>query len=350
MYFENWNTTSIVTPVNYLTLANLLRRAKYDPEETKFLVEGFRDGFDIGYEGPLKGKDLSSNIPLKLGTKTNLWNKVKQEVKLGRFAGPYKKIPFKYYIQSPIGLVPKNNGKFRLIFHLSYSFDRFESINHYIPDERCTVKYNDLDMAICYSLNLGNENKPIFYGSTNLLSAFRILLTKPIQRFLMILKAEDPITGKTMFFVDKNLAMGSSISCSHFQHFSNGLRHVVEYVAGVKTRIINYLDDYIFLDLSKVKCFFIMKKFEWVCKKIGVPIAHGKTVWPTNRIVFLGILLMGDIRLLGVPLEKKEKALKILSYLLDKKKATVKEIESLAGLLNFLGRAIFPGRAFTRRM
>ena len=33
-----------------------------------------------------------------------------------------------------------------------------------------------------------------------------------------------------------------------------------------------------------------------------------------------------------------------------KKKATVKQLQQLCGLLNFLGKAIFPGRSFTRRM
>ena len=36
--------------------------------------------------------------------------------------------------------------------------------------------------------------------------------------------------------------------------------------------------------------------------------------------------------------------------MLDKKSATVRELQGLAGLLNFLHRAIVPGRAFTRRM
>ena len=34
-----------------------------------------------------------------------------KEVKEGRYAGPFKDNPYKYYIQSPIGLVPKDNGK-----------------------------------------------------------------------------------------------------------------------------------------------------------------------------------------------------------------------------------------------
>ena len=40
-----------------------------------------------------------------------LWNKVMKEVEAKRFAGPFEKIPFDNFIQSPIGLVPKDGGK-----------------------------------------------------------------------------------------------------------------------------------------------------------------------------------------------------------------------------------------------
>ena len=56
------------------------------------------------------------------------------------------------FIQSPLGLVPKDNGKqTRLIFHLSYDFgieDDKKSVNFHTPDEICTVQYRDLDHAI----------------------------------------------------------------------------------------------------------------------------------------------------------------------------------------------------------
>ena len=70
----------------------------------------------------MKVTDLNArNLKLNVGSKTELWNKVMKEVKEKRYAGPYHKIPFEYYIQSPIGLVPKDHGKStRLIFHLSY--------------------------------------------------------------------------------------------------------------------------------------------------------------------------------------------------------------------------------------
>ena len=100
---------------------------------------------------------MSQNIPLTIGTKVDLWNKFMKEVKLGRYAGPFDKPPFPYYMQSPVGLVPKDNGKqFRLIFHLSYDFgneDAKKSFNHHTPQEKCKVKYNDLDHLINNALN-----------------------------------------------------------------------------------------------------------------------------------------------------------------------------------------------------
>ena len=71
------------------------------------------------------------------------------EVALKRYAGPFSKIPYEYYIQSPVGLVAKDNGAdTRLIFHLSYPWGRGKSLNENTPDELCTVKYLDFAEAI----------------------------------------------------------------------------------------------------------------------------------------------------------------------------------------------------------
>ena len=98
----------------------------YDTKEIDYLHKGFTRGFDIGYHGPLICKSTAKNIPLKVGNEIILWNKLIKEVKLGRVAGPFDEIPYENYIQSPIGLVPKDgldSGKTQLIFHLSYDFE-----------------------------------------------------------------------------------------------------------------------------------------------------------------------------------------------------------------------------------
>ena len=64
-------------------------------------------------------------------------------------AGPYEKIPFDNFVQSPIGLVPKSGNQTRLIFHLSYQIKNGSpSINACTPAEECSVKYADIDHAV----------------------------------------------------------------------------------------------------------------------------------------------------------------------------------------------------------
>ena len=54
--------------------------------------------------------------------------------------------------------------------------------------------------------------------------------------------------------------------------------------------------------------------------------------------------------ILGIPNKKKEKAVTLLTVMVNKRKTTVKNIQRLTGYLNFLNRVIVPGRVFTRRM
>ena len=132
----------------------MLKEAQYDERETKFLVDGFRTGFPLNYQGNTKVKMKSPNLKITIGTEIDLWNKVMKEVKLKRYAGPFKKVPFEYFIQSPIGLVPKDGGKdTRLIFHLSYPRRKGGetaqlSVNANIPIEMCTVSYPDFYDAV----------------------------------------------------------------------------------------------------------------------------------------------------------------------------------------------------------
>ena len=143
-------------------LQQLLELSNYDKEETKFLINGFTNGFTIGYTGPQNVKLKSPNLKFReVGNSTILWNKVMKEVKEKRYAGPFEEIPFENYIQSPIGLVPKDGGKdTRLIFHLSYSRGKNISVNANTPKEWCKVEYPDFNQAIqlCIQAGTGCKN------------------------------------------------------------------------------------------------------------------------------------------------------------------------------------------------
>ena len=67
-------------------------------------------------------------------------------------------------------------------------------------------------------------------------------------------------------------------------------------------------------------------------------------------MTFLGMMLNGNILTISFPEDKKIRALDLINHMIDQKKTTIKMIQRLTGLLNFLNRAIIPGQTFTRAM
>ena len=119
----------------------------------------------------------------------------------------FEQIPYEFYVQSPVGLVPKARGQTRLIFHLLYDFSKSgnASINACTPQEKCTVNYKDLDDAVRKSLRLlesinNKVGQKIWYSKADTKSAFRILTTFSGDWWIMILKAEDPETWENLLF------------------------------------------------------------------------------------------------------------------------------------------------------
>ena len=53
----------------------------------------------------------------------------------------------------------------------------------------------------------------------------------------------------------------------------------------------------------------------------------------------------GKNKILALPEEKHLRGCNLLKWFIARKKVTVHEVQSLAGLLNFLTRAIYPGSA-----
>ena len=101
-----------------------------------------------------------------------------------------------------------------------------------------------------------------------------------------------------------------------------------------------------------------MQIFIQICQRIGLPIAVEKTIWSSTLMVFLGFLIDTVNRRVLIPCEKLTRGLNMIRFILnvyDSKKAsqrkiTVHQLQSICGFLNFLGRIIVSGRAFTRRL
>ena len=140
----NRNQSPLPTPVNPEKLSIWLEG--YNTAKTKYLVDGFRNGFDVGHTGLLSHLHVK-NLQSAISKPEIVSQKIFKEIKAGRFLGPFAEPPFSDMQLSPIGLVPKRKaGEYRLIHHLSYPQNY--SINDGISEENVSVKYATVENAI----------------------------------------------------------------------------------------------------------------------------------------------------------------------------------------------------------
>ena len=93
-----------------------------------------------------------------------------------------------------------------------------------------------------------------------------------------------------------------------------------------------------------------MDRFLILCNNLGIPIAPEKTCGPATTLTFAGIELDSIKSEARLPKDKIAKCVQFISTFLHRKKVTLKELQSLIGLLNFACSVIAPGRAFLRRL
>lgn len=84
--------------------------------------------------------------------------------------------------------------------------------------------------------------------------------------------------------------------------------------------------------------------------KVGIPLAKDKTEGPTTCLTFAGIELDTVAMEARLPKDKKTKALDHIQAIMYRKSTTLRDLQSIIGLLNFACRVVWPGRAFLRRL
>ena len=327
------------SPVNVHVL--LPELAKYDNKKVaQELASGFSHGFRLGFTGHREFRN-SKNLQSIKGNEEVAQQKINSEIELNRISGPHHLCPFKNFMSSPIGLVPKKEkGKFRLIHHLSWPLG--ESVNDSIDPELCKVKYTRFDDAVQLVQMMGRHCE---MAKCDIASAFRLLPVHPDDYELI------GFTFKGHFYYDRAMPMGCSVSCSTWEKFGTFIEWSVQKISPDGGAVLHYVDDFLFVGKKGTgDCKNVMNNFHSVCKVLGVPIAPEKTEGPINELVFLGLKINSSNQTITIPEDKLSSLRSSLRSMLTRKKCTVKEVQSLIGSLNFACRAISPGRAFLRRL
>ena len=182
-----------------------------------------------------------------------------------------------------------------------------------------------------------------FMAKTDIKSAFRIIPIHPTDFELLGMKWDN------LYYYDQALPMGCSTSCSIFESFSTAL----EWIATSHLRasaVLHILDDFLFIAPTQERCARDLSNFLDLSQFLGVPIATEKTMGPYTTLQFAGITLDSVLMEARLPIDKLQKCRDLLSEFLRKRSVTLRDLQSLIGLLNFACSVIVPGRAFLRRL
>ena len=137
-------------------------------------------------------------------------------------------------------------------------------------------------------------------------------------------------------------------SCATFEAFSSALHWVLTNKRGA-SHVVHIIDDFLLLGKpNDLECGQSLNALIKLCSDVGVPIQDEKTVLPATCLEFMGISIDTEIMELRLPFNKLEKIKLKIVQMPNCKKATLRDIQSLIGLLNFACCVVQPGRAFLR--
>ena len=146
------------------------------------------------------------------------------------------------------------------------------------------------------------------------------------------------------FFIQTQTPFGASASCLHFEKVAQLFRWIIQNEQP-SAFITNYLDDFWLTQKTRSQLVQLSELFTTIIEKeIGFPISHNKTLGPSTKLDFVG--LMADLVHLRIllPEDKRTKCFIMINKLLKayshKHFMTVKDLERCMGVLNYACQAI----------
>ena len=272
---------------------------------------------------------------------------IKEELKYGSIIGPFTKNPFgKIARFSPIDTRPKRNSSSRrIIMNLSHPFES-GSVNHsidnetYVNNEDMTIKYPTVEDLCNIIRNKSKSGKKVLIFIRDLRRAYRQLWACPGSVHLLGFSYDNFI------FFDVALSMGSKSSAYCCQRFSDCITFIFK-SQGYED--VNYLDDLGGAE-EENKADEAFQCLGHILQRIGVEESKNKATPPSFIAVFLGILINTITMTLEITSERRDEIKAILTDWLNRKSATLKDIQKLLGKLNFVCSTVRAGRVFITRI
>ncbi len=204
--------TNSPSPLKPSALADLL--ALYPGWLRIHLPMILRFGAKLDYEGPLNAFILSDNLVSAIKDPAIIEKKLKEDLAPGYMSAVQQpRLPF---ICSSLGLVPKHDGGWRRIHHLSHP--RGESVNDYIPDGACEMRYTSFQEVLQLVTNAGWH---CIILKRDVKDAFRNVPVAPQHQWLLSFRWG----GK--FYKETRLSFGLATALFIFNLFTETLHWII---------------------------------------------------------------------------------------------------------------------------
>ena len=227
-----------------------------------------------------------------------------KECEAGRILGPFQTPPLPNFRASGLGLVPKHDGGWRVIYHLSAPAPH--SINDYIDPDSYSLTYCTIDDA--YS-NINKLGPNALLSTIDLKDAFRLIPVRPEDWNLL------GIQWHHYFYVDTSLQFGLRLAPFLFNRLSDAIHWVLHHNYGVK-HLLHYLDDFFTARAANTDdCMNNLTAMLSLCKKINAPVKSSKLEGLSTSLTFLGILLNTTTMEANITQERKQALLSELAHL-----------------------------------
>lgn len=309
--------------------------SNYPNEQWRYrLVHDIIYGVDVGFTATRNTTMKSRNPNADQREAAAIEEDIKKELTAGRVIGPFASAPWKYYRSSPVLTVAKkgNPGKRRIVHHLSHP--RGNSVNDHIIEWPCILsRFTNAIKMVC---KLG---KGCHMAKLDIKSAYRLIPIRP---------ADWPLLGfswNNAFYFHTTLPFGLKSSCHLWERYSTAAQWIVKHILLIPM-VIHYVDDYFLTSASAAECQDNMNRIQLLFTELGLTIATEKTVGPTKKLVFLGILIDTQNMTMSLDTERISSIQQLLMEWTNKKTCSLRELQSLIGTLLWAANVVAHGRTF----
>ena len=302
-------------------------------ENATYVFEGIRDGFAI-VDQDFHGSYFCSNYQSILDPefKTQMDKTVVEELEQGKVS----RVGSRPTCVHSLGAIRKSNGKLRPITDCRRP--EGDSINNFMHSTCQDFTFVKLDSVADYMTD------SCFFAVLDLKSAYRSVHIAPSDRTYQGFVWN--LDGENQWFQDNCLSFGLRCAPYIFSRLTEFVVHCMERRG--HDGIFGYLDDFLVVGSTRDECEHKLLCLIGLLRTLGFSIAWDKVVSPANVVTYLGIELDSLKMEFRLPDRKLVKIKSLVNSFKDRKKATKKELQVLAGHLAHASTVVRGGRTFSR--